>query len=134
MLCLDVLMTNISKHFFRYPAFFESRLGDGLQMSFIFMQSMSQSFSENSDPKVQTKTPNNTKGKSDGSSFSYARLGVSRIYKVIRGNRAARNKFMTSIVRKFDTPGWHNSVVPFLMWVIFNVIHKFFANYFFILA
>ncbi|MFS8031868.1 putative chromatin regulator PHD family [Helianthus anomalus] len=98
----------------KYPAFFESRLGDGLQMSFIFMQSMSQSFSENSDPKVQTKTP--TKGKSDGSSFSYARLGVSRIYKVIRGNRASRNKFMTSIVRKFDTPGWHNSVVPFLIY------------------
>ncbi|KAC9242332.1 hypothetical protein E3N88_46138 [Mikania micrantha] len=100
----------------KYPAFFESRLGDGLQMSFIFMQSMSQSFSENSDPKVQTKTLNNTKGKSDGSSFSYARLGVSRIYKVIRGNRASRNKFMTSIVRKFDTPGWHNSVVPFLIY------------------
>ncbi|KAM0009442.1 putative chromatin regulator PHD family [Helianthus debilis subsp. tardiflorus] len=98
----------------KYPAFFESRLGDGLQMSFIFMQSMSQSFSENSDPKVQTKTP--TKGKSDGSSFSYARLGVSRIYKVIRGNRASRNKFMSSIVRKFDTPGWHNSVVPFLIY------------------
>ncbi|KAI3665842.1 hypothetical protein L6452_44477 [Arctium lappa] len=95
----------------KYPAFFESRLGDGLQMSFIFMQSMSQSFSENSNAKLQTKSP---KGKPDGSSFSYARLGVSRIYKVIRGNRVSRNKFMSSIVRKFDTPGWHNSVVPFL--------------------
>lgn len=109
---LDVVMPNISKHIFRYPAFFESRLGDGLQMSFIFMQSMSQSFSENSNSKVQT---NNAKGKSDGTSLSYARLGVSRIYKVIRGNRMSRNKFMSSIVRKFDTPGWHNSVVPFLM-------------------
>lgn len=97
----------------KYPAFFESRLGDGLQMSFIFMQSMSQSFSENSNPKLQTKSP---KGKPDGSSFSYARLGVSRIYKVIRGNRVSRNKFMSSIVRKFDTPGWHNSVVPFLIY------------------
>lgn len=111
-------MPNICKHIIRYPAFFESRLGDGLQMSFIFMQSMSESFSENSNPKVQSRTPNNGKGKSDGSSFSYARLGVSRIYKVIRGNRASRNKFMTSIVRKFDTPGWHNSVVSFLMWVL----------------
>ncbi|XP_071703668.1 sister chromatid cohesion protein SCC2 [Rutidosis leptorrhynchoides] len=99
----------------KYPAFFESRLGDGLQMSFIFMQSMSESFSENPNPKVQPKTPN-AKGKSDGSSFSYARLGVSRIYKVIRGNRVSRNKFMTSIVRKFDTPGWHNSVVSFLIY------------------
>lgn len=94
----------------KYPAFFESRLGDGLQMSFIFMQSMGQSLSEVSNPKVQTKS------KPDGSSFSYARLGVSRIYKVIRGNRVSRNKFMSSIVRKFDTPGWHNSVVSFLIY------------------
>nr|XP_043640101.1 sister chromatid cohesion protein SCC2 isoform X2 [Erigeron canadensis] len=100
----------------KYPAFFESRLGDGLQMSFIFMQSMSQSPSDNSNPKIQSKMPNNAKGRSDGSSFSYSRLGVSRIYKVIRGNRASRNKFMTSIVRKFDTPGWHNSVVLFLIY------------------
>ncbi|PWA63918.1 Armadillo-like helical [Artemisia annua] len=100
----------------KYPAFFESRLGDGLQMSFIFMQSMSQSLSENSNPKIQTKSPNNAKAKPDGSSFSYARLGVSRIYKVIRGNRVSRNKFMSSIVRKFDTPGWHNSVVSFLIY------------------
>lgn len=106
-------MPKTFNYIFRYPAFFESRLGDGLHMSFIFMQSMSRSFSEDSDPKVPTKTP--TKGKSDGSSFSYARLGVSRIYKVIRGNRASRNKFMTSIVRKFDMPAWHNSVVSFLM-------------------
>ncbi|KAI3503267.1 hypothetical protein L1887_31706 [Cichorium endivia] len=95
----------------KYPAFFESRLGDGLQMSFIF--SMNQSLSES---PIQNKTPNNPKGKQDGSSFSYARLGVSRIYKVIRGNRASRNKFMSSIVRKFDTPGWHNSVVTFLIY------------------
>ncbi|KAJ9564113.1 hypothetical protein OSB04_000079 [Centaurea solstitialis] len=97
----------------KYPAFFESRLGDGLQMSFIFMQSMSQTFSENSNAKLQTKSP---KGKPDGSSFSYARLGVSRIYKVIRGNRVSRNKFMSSIVRKFDNPGWHDSMVPFLIY------------------
>lgn len=84
-------------------------------MSFIFMQSMGESLSENSNPKIQTKSPNNAKAKPDGSSFSYARLGVSRIYKVIRGNRVSRNKFMSSIVRKFDTPGWHNSVVSFLM-------------------
>lgn len=100
----------------KYPAFFESRLGDGLQMSFIFMQSMGESLSENSNPKIQTKSPNNAKAKPDGSSFSYARLGVSRIYKVIRGNRVSRNKFMSSIVRKFDTPGWHNSVVSFLIY------------------
>ncbi|KAL4568534.1 hypothetical protein LXL04_024148 [Taraxacum kok-saghyz] len=96
----------------KYPAFFESRLGDGLQMSFIFMQSMSESENHSDTQKDQ----NNTKGKPDGSSFSYARLGVSRIYKVIRGNRASRNKFMSSIVRKFDTPGWYNTVVTFLIY------------------
>lgn len=78
-------------------------------------------------PNAQNKTPNNTKGKPDGSSFSYARLGVSRIYKVIRGNRASRNKFMSSIVRKFDTPAWHNSVVTFLM-LVFNFSHNSLLN------
>ena len=55
------------------------------------------------------------KGKSDGGSFAYARLGVSRIYKLIRANRVSRNKFMSSIVRKFDNPSWNHSVIPFLM-------------------
>ncbi|KAI8029972.1 Sister chromatid cohesion protein SCC2 [Camellia lanceoleosa] len=77
----------------KYPAFFESRLGDGLQMSFIFIRSMGGS-SENSNPKVQLKVPDSMKGKFDNGSFNYARLGVSRIYKLIRGNRVSRNKFM----------------------------------------
>lgn len=100
---------------FRYPSFFESRLGDGLQMSFIFIQSMSRSYPENSNPKFQSKAPGNLKGKSNSSSFAYARLGVSRIYKLIRGNRVSRNKFMSSVIRKFDTPSCNNLVIPFLM-------------------
>lgn len=100
----------------KYPAFFESRLGDGLQMSFVFIQSTSGCSPGNSNPKVQTKVPGNMKGKSDGGSFAYARLGVSRIYKLIRANRVSRNKFMSSIVRKFDTPSWNHSVIPFLMY------------------
>ncbi|KAK9272285.1 hypothetical protein L1049_002656 [Liquidambar formosana] len=100
----------------KYPAFFESRLGDGLQMSFIFIQSMTGSSPENSNPRVQSKVPVNMKGKSDGGSFAYARLGVSRIYKLIRGNRVSRNKFMSSVVRKFDTPSWNHSVISFLMY------------------
>ncbi|PSR87716.1 Nipped-B-like protein [Actinidia chinensis var. chinensis] len=99
----------------KYPAFFESRLGDGLQMSFIFIRSMAGS-SDNPNPKVQLKVPDSMKGKVDGGSFAYARLGVSRIYKLIRGNRLSRNKFMSSVVRKFDTPFWNHSVVPFLMY------------------
>lgn len=99
----------------RYPAFFESRLGDGLQMSFIFIQSMNQSNPEKCNAKLQSKSPGNVKGKSDASSVAYAKLGVSRIYKLIRGNRVSRNKFMSSVIRKFDTPACNSSVIPFLM-------------------
>ncbi|KAG2715540.1 hypothetical protein I3760_03G083100 [Carya illinoinensis] len=99
----------------KYPAFFESRLGDGLQKSFIFIQSIS-GIHENVNQKVQSKVPGNVKGKPDGGSFAQARLGVSRIYKLIRGNRVSRNKFMSSIVRKFDNPSWNDSVVHFLMY------------------
>ncbi|OMO73252.1 Zinc finger, PHD-type [Corchorus capsularis] len=100
----------------KYPAFFESRLGDGLQMSFIFMRAISGNARENLNEKSQSKFPGNMKGKSDAGSLTQARLGVSRIYKLIRGNRNARNKFMSSIVRKFDNPSWNDSVIPFLMY------------------
>ncbi|KHG26754.1 Nipped-B-like protein [Gossypium arboreum] len=100
----------------KYPAFFESRLGDGLQLSFIFMRSISGNAHENPNEKSQSKLPGNLKGKSDAGSLTQARLGVSRIYKLIRGNRVARNKFMSSIVRKFDNPSWNDSVIPFLMY------------------
>ncbi|KAL0728050.1 hypothetical protein Bca4012_024143 [Brassica carinata] len=97
----------------KYPAFFESRLGDGLQMSFIFMQSISQVYSESNQNPQQKGS-----GKTDhtSSTLTQARLGVSRIYKLIRGNRISRNKFMTSIVRKFDNPTWSGSVISFLMY------------------
>uniref|UniRef100_A0A2P2MDB3 Sister chromatid cohesion protein n=1 Tax=Rhizophora mucronata TaxID=61149 RepID=A0A2P2MDB3_RHIMU len=100
----------------KYPAFFESRLGDGLQLSFLFMQSISNVSTGNLYQKVQSKAAGNLKGKPEGVSLTQARLGVSRIYKLIRGNRVARNKFMSSIVRKFDNPTGTNSVVPFLMY------------------
>lgn len=98
----------------RYPSFFESRLGDGLQMSFTFMQSITGSSAANQDPKVQQRHYGNVKGKSD-STLAQAKFGVARIYKLIRGNRASRNKFMSSIVRKFDNPSWNDTVIPFLM-------------------
>lgn len=82
-------------------------------MSFIFMQSICVS-PENSNHKVQSKIPISGKGKSETDSLTQARLGVSRIYKLIRGNRISRNKFMSSIVRKFDNPTWSKSVVAFL--------------------
>lgn len=90
----------------KYPAFFESRLGDGLQLSFNFIRSMS-ALSVNSNSKKEVF---------EDASFANARLGVSRIYKLIRGNRVARNKFMSSVIRKFDNPSWSETVIPFLMY------------------
>ncbi|OWM83476.1 hypothetical protein CDL15_Pgr012957 [Punica granatum] len=52
-------------------------------------------------------------GKSDRAALAQARVGVSRIYMLIRGNQVSRNKFMASIMRKFDNPAWNDSVVPF---------------------
>ncbi|KAJ4973526.1 hypothetical protein NE237_006700 [Protea cynaroides] len=97
----------------KYPAFFESRLGDGLQMSFGFIQLMTGNSLEYAN---QNKVHGNLKGRSDGGSLNYARLGVSRIYKLIRGNHVSRNKFMSSIVRKFDSPSGNHSLIPFLMY------------------
>ncbi|XP_031740791.1 sister chromatid cohesion protein SCC2 isoform X3 [Cucumis sativus] len=99
----------------KYPTFFESRLGDGLQMSFIFIQTISRG-SDNANKKVQSKGSSNLKSRSDGSSLTQARLGVSRIYKLIRANRVSRNNFISSIVRKFDSPRMNDSMIPFLMY------------------
>ncbi|XP_022144453.1 sister chromatid cohesion protein SCC2 isoform X2 [Momordica charantia] len=99
----------------KYPTFFESRLGDGLQMSFMFIQTISRG-SDNGNQKIQSKASSNLKGRSDGSSLTQARLGVSRIYKLIRGNRVSRNNFISSIVRKFDSPRMNDSMIPFLMY------------------
>lgn len=84
-------------------------------MSFIFMQSISQVTSE-ANQSLQQKGSTNMSAKNDNTSstLTQARLGVSRIYKLIRGNRISRNKFMTSIVRKFDIPTWSGSVISFL--------------------
>eukprot|EP00268_Persea_americana_P023631 TRINITY_DN23182_c0_g1_i2.p1 TRINITY_DN23182_c0_g1~~TRINITY_DN23182_c0_g1_i2.p1 ORF type:complete len:1521 (+),score=307.37 TRINITY_DN23182_c0_g1_i2:209-4771(+) len=95
----------------KYPSFFESRLGDGLQMSFGFIQSITASHESSNHYKVA----GNMKGKSDGNIFTYAKIGISRIYRLIRGNRISRNKFISSVVRKFDSGSWHQSLVPFLM-------------------
>ncbi|KAK9107321.1 hypothetical protein Syun_023332 [Stephania yunnanensis] len=102
------LLSNMNE---KYPSFFESRLGDGLQMSFSFIQSMTSSSLEYSSQK---KLLGSIKGKPDGNSITHARVGVSRIYRVIRGNRVSRNKFMSSVVRKFDCPIPSPSQIPFL--------------------
>ncbi|KAL8471705.1 hypothetical protein ACS0TY_029084 [Phlomoides rotata] len=47
----------------KYPAFCESRLGDGLQLSFLFIRNMSGGSPEMSDIKSEAKLFNNTKGR-----------------------------------------------------------------------
>ncbi|XP_073005499.1 sister chromatid cohesion protein SCC2 [Typha latifolia] len=91
----------------KYPSFFESRLGDGLQMSFKFFESIV----SNHDMVSGTM-----KGKPDGNPIAFVRPGISRIYRLIRANRVSRNKFVHSIVRKFESDSWNNSSVSFLVY------------------
>ncbi|XP_073038924.1 sister chromatid cohesion protein SCC2-like isoform X1 [Primulina eburnea] len=100
----------------KYPAFFESRLGDGLQLSFMFIHGMNDAIAEIPNHKVHSSVSNSVKGRSDAGTSAYARLGVSRIYKLVRTNRVSRNRFMSSVVRKFEMPRWNNYVIPFLMY------------------
>ncbi|KAF6168219.1 hypothetical protein GIB67_011604, partial [Kingdonia uniflora] len=96
-----------------HPNFFESRLGDGLQMLFNFIHSLANTSLEYSN---QGKPSGNMKVKFDGNTFVHARFGVSRIYRLIRGNCVSRNKFLSSFVRKFDYLSYNQSVIPFLMY------------------
>lgn len=68
-----------------------------------------------SNNKSPAKLFNHVKGKAEVGSSTFARHGVARIYKLIRGNRISRNRFMSSIVHKFETPTCSDSVIPFLM-------------------
>eukprot|EP01018_Ginkgo_biloba_P006884 Gb_05661 [translate_table: standard] len=97
----------------KYPSFFESRLGDGLQMSFRFIQSGA---SSSVHALTQNKVSGNIKNKHDGSTSASAKVGVSRIYKLIRGSRVSRNKFLSSVIRKFDFGSWSYSSLPFLVY------------------
>ncbi|XP_020600109.1 nipped-B-like protein A isoform X2 [Phalaenopsis equestris] len=89
----------------KYPSFFECRLGDGLQMSFKFIQSIAKNVASN-----------NARGKFDAVAIAHIRQGISRIYRLIRGNRVSRNKFMHSIVRKFESGYGYIPSVSFLLY------------------
>nr|XP_010923594.1 sister chromatid cohesion protein SCC2 isoform X2 [Elaeis guineensis] len=99
-----LLLMNMNE---KYPSFFESRLGDGLQMSYKFVQSIASN---------HNTVSGNARGKSDGNPIAFVRPGISRIYRLIRGNRVSRNKFMHSIVRKFESAAWNYSSVSFLLY------------------
>ncbi|CAN6209133.1 unnamed protein product [Urochloa humidicola] len=86
----------------KYPSFFESRLGDGLQMSFMFFETTV------SNHKLAASAKSNP--------IAFVKPGISRIYRLIRANRNSRNKFVHSIVRKFEPDGRNRSTVSFLVY------------------
>lgn len=96
----------------KYPSFFESRLGDGLLLSFAFIQSGAASCEHRTSP---TK-PAAIKLKDPSIPASFAKPGISRIYKLIRTSRNSRNKFLSSVIRKFDFGASGIQSVPFLVY------------------
>ncbi|XP_040381685.1 sister chromatid cohesion protein SCC2 isoform X2 [Oryza brachyantha] len=87
----------------KYPSFFESRLGDGLQMSFRFFESTISNHN-----MVATNMKSNP--------IAFVKPGISRIYRLIRANRNSRNKFVHSIVRKFEADNRSYPTVSFLVY------------------
>ncbi|GJP42691.1 hypothetical protein CLOM_g2230 [Closterium sp. NIES-68] len=94
--------------------FIENRFSDGMRLAYGFMRALSAALS-NAHPSPAIKTPN--KAKPDVPSpaipsaaahaasaklLGIARDGLGRVYKLIRGNRSARNNILLSIIRKFD--------------------------------
>lgn len=97
----------------KYPSFFESRLGDGLQLSFKFIESGAASSFQTS---ITLKSPSNSRNKVEATLAISAKSGISRTYKLIRGSRVSRNKFISSVVRKFDVGTWGPSSLSFLVY------------------
>ncbi|KAJ7532193.1 hypothetical protein O6H91_14G075900 [Diphasiastrum complanatum] len=91
----------------KYPSFVEHRLGDGLQLSFSFIQS---------GAAVSSKSGGSLKSKGDGNVAASAKAGICRIYRLIRGSRQARNKFLSSVVRKFDWVATSRAASGFLVY------------------
>uniref|UniRef100_A0A0D9WUQ6 Sister chromatid cohesion protein n=1 Tax=Leersia perrieri TaxID=77586 RepID=A0A0D9WUQ6_9ORYZ len=87
----------------KYPSFFESRLGDGLQMSFRFFES-----TISNHDMVATNMKSNP--------IAFVKPGISRIYRLIRANRNSRNKFVHSIVRKFESDNRSYPTINFLVY------------------
>lgn len=122
---LSTIYVNLKNLCCRYPSFFESRLGDGLLLSFAFIQSGAASGVQKASPVK----PSAIKPKDPSSPASFAKPGISRIYKLIRSNRNSRNKFLSSVIRKFDFGASGIQSVSFLVYVhprfIFNLFQLF---------
>uniref|UniRef100_A0A453BQD5 Sister chromatid cohesion protein n=1 Tax=Aegilops tauschii subsp. strangulata TaxID=200361 RepID=A0A453BQD5_AEGTS len=89
----------------KYPSFFESRLGDGLQMSFRFFETIVSNHNV-----VATNMKSNP--------IAFVKPGISRIYRLIRANRNSRNKFVHSIVRKFISDSRSYPTIGFLVYCV----------------
>ncbi|XP_051216494.1 sister chromatid cohesion protein SCC2 isoform X1 [Lolium perenne] len=89
----------------KYPSFFESRLGDGLQMSFRFFEAIVSNHN-----MVATNMKANP--------IAFVKPGISRIYRLIRANRNSRNKFVHSIVRKFVSDNRSYPTIGFLVYCV----------------
>jgi cohesin loading factor subunit SCC2 len=124
---LSTININLKSFCYRYPLFFESRLGDGLLLSFAFIQSGAANCVQRASPVKPTAI----KPKDPSSPASFAKPGISRIYKLIRSSRNSRNKFLSSVIRKFDFGASGIQSVPFLVYVrpqfILNLFSPFYS-------
>ena len=86
----------------RHSQFLENKLGEGLEKSFEFIQSLGTAAMHPSPGKGPS--PQKKKGGTGGGSAlsETAREGMSHVYRLIRQMRSSRNKFLGSVVRKFE--------------------------------
>lgn len=94
----------------------ETRLGDGLQLSFEFAQ-LGGTAGAAGAPREEGAASVALHWSPDSVTES-SKEGVSRIYKLIRTSRQSRNKFLSSVVRKFDFTGQviTSHTLPFLVY------------------
>lgn len=93
----------------KYPSFFESRIGDGIELSFRFIQS-------GASGTVLGKLSGDVNSNHDLSTGTTAKIGISRVYSLIQRSRVSRNKFLSSFIHKFDSGTLENSSLPFLVY------------------
>lgn len=93
----------------KYPSFFESRIGDGIELSFRFIES-------GAAGSVLGKLSGDVNSNHDLSTATTAKVGISRVYSLLQRSRVSRNKFLSSLIHKFDSGSLENSSLPFLVY------------------
>lgn len=107
----------------KHSELLETRLGDGLQLSFDFAQpdrpADAAACGGAGAPGAAAEPPTALAERGGPANVTEsAKAGVSRIYRLIRASRQSRNKFLSSVVRKFDFSGQviTPSLLPFLVY------------------